>query len=158
MNIQPLFEIQKKFNNKLSVNFELDSYKLHARKNLEFEIKLGDLANSTKCFNYLLDNTVMIDLNSVFNKYLTCISQLLTLGLDNNYTDLISVSMTPNDYCLSDQFLNLYIDINDLITSPSMDHYLTLFEDILSLGLTLGFSEAQILSQFEKDIYDKIVL
>nr|WP_321835564.1 dUTP diphosphatase [Clostridium butyricum] len=60
--------------------------------------------------------------------------------------------MIPNDYCLSDQFLNLYIDINDLIASPSMDHYQTLFEDLLSLGLTLGFSEDEISGQFEKDL------
>lgn len=31
-----------------------------------------------------------------------------------------------------------------------MDHYLTLFEDLLSLGLTLGFSESQIKNEFIK--------
>jgi dimeric dUTPase (all-alpha-NTP-PPase superfamily) len=76
----------------------------------------------------------------------------LTLGIDHKYTDLIAVSINPNDYCLSDQFLNLYIDINDLIASPSMDHYLTLFEDLLSLGLTLGFSEEQIENAFTKEV------
>ena len=33
-----------------------------------------------------------------------------------------------------------------------MDHYQTLFEDLLSLGLTLGFSEDEISGQFEKDL------
>ena len=50
--------------------------------------------------------------------------------------------------CLSDQFLNLYIDINDLIISPSEDHFLTLLEDTLILGVSLGYSEAEILSAF----------
>lgn len=158
MNIQPMFEMQRKLNDKLIINSELASYKLQARKNLEFEIKLGDLANETKCFNYLMGNTKEINFKNLFNKYINCISQLLTLGLDNRYTDLIAVSMGPNDYCLSDQFLNLYFDINDLIISPSMDHYLTLFEDLLSLGLTLGFSELQIQNEFTKDIDRKIVL
>lgn len=158
MNIQPMFEIQRKYNDELMINSELASYKLQARKNLEFEIKLGDLANETKCFNYLMGNTEEINLNLVFNKYINCISQILTLGIDNRYTDLIAVTMAPNDYCLSDQFLNLYFDINDLITSPSMDHYLTLFEDLLSLGLTLGFSESQIQDHFTKDLDAKIVL
>lgn len=158
MNIQPMFEMQRKCNDKLIISSELSLSKLQVRKNLEFEIKLGDLANETKCFNYLMGKTEEINLTLVFDKYINCISQLLTLGIDNSYTDLIAVTMTPNDYCLSDQFLNLYFDINDLITSPSMDHYLTLFEDLLSLGLTLGFSEAQIEHQFTKNLNTKKVL
>ncbi|MFR3522834.1 MAG: dUTP diphosphatase, partial [Clostridia bacterium] len=56
--------------------------------------------------------------------------------------------LRPNDYCLSDQFLNLYIDINDLIISPSTDHFFTLLEDSLSLGVTLGYSEEEIFNSF----------
>ena len=33
-----------------------------------------------------------------------------------------------------------------------MDHYQTLFEDLLSLGLTLGFSEDEIENHFIKDL------
>jgi len=158
MNIQPLFKVQKNYNDNLPINEELDSHKLQVRKNLEFEIILGNLANETLCFNYLTKSTKPLNLNTIFNKYTHCISQALTLGIDHKYTDLIAVSMTPNDYCLSDQFLNLYIDINDLIVSPSMDHYLTLFEDLLSLGLTLGFSESQIQNQFIKNLNNLVIL
>lgn len=45
MNIQPLFKVQKKYNDSLSINEELDSHKLRVRKNLEFEISLGALAS-----------------------------------------------------------------------------------------------------------------
>lgn len=152
MNVQPMFEIQKKFNDTLSINTELDSYKLRARKNLQFQITLGELANETICFNYLLTPTKTINMDKIFSKFIVCISQVLTLGIDHNYNYITSVEMIPNDYCLSDQFLNLYIDINDLIASPSMDHYQTLFEDLLSLGLTLGFSEEEISCQFKKDL------
>lgn len=158
MNIQPLFKVQKKYNDSLPINDELTSHKLQVRKNLEFEITLGALANETNCYNYFKKKTAPINLISIFNKYINCLSLALTLGIDHKYTDLIAVSMNPNDYCLSDQFLNLYIDINDLIVSPSMDHYLTLFEDLLSLGLTLGFSESQIQNQFIKDLDNLIIL
>jgi len=158
MNIQPLFKVQKKYNDSLPINDELTSHKLQVRKNLEFEITLGSLANETNCFNYLKKKITPINLTSVFNKYINCLSLALSLGIDHKYTDLIAVSMSPNDYCLSDQFLNLYIDINDLIASPSMDHYLTLFEDLLSLGLTLGFSESQIQNTFNKDLDNLEVL
>lgn len=158
MNIQPLFEVQKKYNDSLPINDELGPYKLQVRKSLEFAISLGDLANETNCSNYLLTRTTPVNITEIFNKYINCISQVLTLGIDYKYTDLIAVSMSPNDYCLSDQFLNLYIDINDLIASASMDHYLTLCQDLLSLGLTLGFSEAQIQNQFIKDLDNLIIL
>lgn len=158
MNIQPLFKVQKKYNDSLPINDELTSHKLQVRKNLEFEITLGALANETNCYNYLKKKTTPINLSSIFNKYINCLSLALTLGIDHKYTDLIAVTMNPNDYCLSDQFLNLYIDINDLIASPSMDHYLTLFEDLLSLGLTLGFSEDQIQDTFNKEIDNLEVL
>jgi len=157
MNIQPMLEMQKKLNENLSINLELDSYKLRTRKNLEFEINLGALANETACFNYLLDDTKNIDIDNIFTKYINCISQVLTLGIDHNYTDINEISMRPNDYCLSDQFLTLYIDINDLIASPSIDHYQTLFEDLLSLGLTLGFTEEKIQNGFPK-ILDTLVV
>ena len=158
MNIQPLFKVQKKYNDSLPINDELTSHKLQVRKNLEFEIALGNLANETNCFNYLKTKTAPINLTSIFNKYINCLSLALTLGIDHKYTDLIAVSMNPNDYCLSDQFLNLYIDINDLIASPSMDHYLTLFEDLLSLGLTIGFKEEQIQNAFIKELDSLSVL
>ncbi|WP_160689987.1 dUTP diphosphatase [Clostridium sp. C2-6-12] len=158
MNIQPLFKVQKKYNDSLPINSELTSHKLQVRKNLEFEIALGTLANETNCFNYLKKKAIPINLTSVFNKYINCLSLALTLGIDHKYTDLIAVSINPNDYCLSDQFLNLYIDINDLIASPSMDHYLTLFEDLLSLGLTLGFTEEQIHNAFIKELDSLSVL
>ncbi len=152
MNVQTMFEIQKRFNDTLIIDKELDSYKLRARKNLQFQINLGELANETICFNYLLKTTKTIDIDKIFSKFIVCISQVLTLGIDHNYDYITSVDMIPNDYCLSDQFLNLYIDINDLIASPSMDHYQTLFEDLLSLGLTLGFSEDEIENHFIKDL------
>ena len=157
MDIQPMLEMQKKFNENLNINTELDSYKLRARKNLEFEINLGALANETACFNYLLNNTKDIDIDKIFTKYITCISQVLTLGIDHNYMNINKISMNPNDYCLSDQFLTLYIDINDLIASPSVDHYQTLFEDLLSLGLTLGFTEEKIKNGFS-EILDTLLV
>ncbi|NME84298.1 dUTP diphosphatase [Clostridium sp. SM-530-WT-3G] len=157
MDIQPMLEMQKRLNETLNINTELDSYKLTARKNLEFEIALGALANETNCFNYLLDNIKDIDIDKIFTKYIKCISQVLTLGIDKKYSDINEISMKPNDYCLSDQFLNLYIDINDLIASPSVDHYQTLFEDLLSLGLTLGFSEEKIQNEFLK-VSDTLLL
>lgn len=77
------------------------------------------------------------------------LAHVLNLGLYKNYLSSYELNLRPSDYCLSDQFLNLFIDINDLIISPSTDHFNTLLEDVLSLGVTLGYDEEQINKAFE---------
>lgn len=148
MNIVSIFEVQKENNKQITIDKCLNQYKLSARKHLELYIKLSSLADKTKCYEYWSDNKSQIEKDIVFNNYLEALGQILTLGLDCNYTDIEEVSVFPNDYCLSDQFLNLYIDINDLIISSSKDHYVTLLEDFISLGITLGYSENSIIESF----------
>ncbi|MGL5085200.1 MAG: dUTP diphosphatase [Clostridium sp.] len=148
MNIVSIFEVQKESNKQIAIDECLNQYKLSARKHLELYIKLSSLADQTKCYEYWLDNSSQIEKDIVFSNYLDALGQILTLGLHCDYTDIEDVSVFPNDYCLSDQFLNLYIDINDLIISSSKDHYITLLEDFISLGITLGYSEHKIIDSF----------
>lgn len=148
MNIISLFETQRETNKKITIDKNLNQYKLSARKHLELYIKLSSLADQTKCHTYWLHSTSEIDKDIILNSYLDFLGQILILGLDCNYTDITEIKALPNDYCLSDQFLNLYIDINDLITSSSKDHYLTILEDFISLGITLGYSENKITESF----------
>lgn len=144
MYVHKFFEVQKQVNKDLILDKKLNTYKLNARKSLHLHVKISDLASETKCFKYWEDDSISINKDTVFKKYLNCINQILTIGLDYGYSNIDEIVVKPNDYCLSDQFLNLYIDLNDLIISPSEDHYITLFEDFISLGITLGFSESSI--------------
>ncbi|AYE34289.1 dUTP diphosphatase [Clostridium septicum] len=148
MDAKSLFEAQLEKNQKININSKLNQYKLSVRKNLDLHIKIGSLADETKCYKYWIDEDSSINMNLIFEKYLDCLGQILTIGLDKNYSDITDIRVKPNDYCLSDQFLNLYIDINDLTISPSKDHFLTLLEDFISLGITLGYSEYKIKESF----------
>lgn len=148
MNITSLFEAQLEKLKQINIDKNLNQYKLTARKHLELHIKLGCLADETKCYKYWIDNNSSLDKDIIFAKYLDCLGQIITLGLDQEYSDIVEIPIKPNDYCMSDQFLNLYIDINDLIISPSKDHYMTLLQDYLSLGITLGYSECTIKEYF----------
>lgn len=150
MFISNLFKVQKELDKKLNINPELDEYKIKARQNLELHIKVSDLANETNCFAYTTDRKEKTDNTIVLSKYVQCLKQVLSVGITNGYDEVDEITIQPNEYCLSDQFLNLYIDINDLIISRSEDHFETLFEDLLSLGSTLGFSEQQIIQEFNK--------
>ena len=157
MDFSNFFHYQTQFNEKLALDKSLTQYKLTSRKYLELHIKLGYLANSTNCFKYLINTDTDICIKEILNKYINCLSNIISIGINNNYF-ISQVKITPNDYCLSDQFLNLYIDLNDLIVSSSEDHFKTLLEDFLSLGVTLGFSRNEIETSFVEKTFIKLAL
>ncbi|SHE86771.1 dUTP diphosphatase [Clostridium fallax] len=158
MNLSKFFHQQEEYNKQFLLDKNLNPYKIKARKNLEIQIKIGDLANSTKCFNYCINKDDSISITTIKEKYIDCFCSIISLGLDSNFSSMCNLLIKPNDYCLSDQFLNLYIDVNDLIISPSLDHYKTLLEDYISLGITLGFSIQSIEEQFFKKTITEIAL
>ncbi|MDD7796270.1 dUTP diphosphatase [Clostridium sp. 'White wine YQ'] len=154
MNLQKFFNAQEEANNKLIINEKLSDYQLTARRFLALHTKISELANETKCFKFWKDSQEeLISRENVMVKYIKCLSCILNIGLDKKYTDLEDIEIRPNDYCLSDQFLNILIDLNDLIISPSQDHYKTLLEDFVSIGISLGYSEKIIEDMFFSDIY-----
>lgn len=145
MNIHILLNQEKELIKNIAIDDTLNDYTLFARKHLQLHIKMSDLANETKCYKYWVGEIDSVNLENVFQKYISCFHQILFLGLDGDFQDLETVTAQSTDSCLSDQFLNLYIDINDSIMSSSEDHFATLVEDYLTLGSCLGFSEEQII-------------
>lgn len=148
MEIIAFFEAQREKNKEIIIDNNLSEYKIWARKHLELHTKLSYLADETKCYKYWISEDEPINKSILFEKYLDCFAHIINLGIDRNYDHIEEVLIKPNDYCLSDQFLNLFIDLNDLIISPSEDHYMTLVEDFISLGITLGYSESKIKESF----------
>ncbi|MCI6190112.1 MAG: dUTP diphosphatase [Clostridium sp.] len=145
MNIHILLNQEKELIKNIAIDDTLNDYTLFARKHLQLHIKMSDLANETKCYKYWVGEIDSVNLENVFQKYISCFHQILFLGLDGDFEDLETVTAQSTDSCLSDQFLNLFIDINDSIMSSSEDHFATLVEDYLTLGSCLGFSEEQII-------------
>lgn len=150
MEISNLLKIQKENDEKLKIDQSLTDYKILARKYLHLHISISELANETQCYKYWTnDGDYTPDKDTIFIKYIACLKKILSLSFDHNDNNTVEeVMMQPSEYCLSDQFLNLYIDINDLFVSPSKDHFLTLMEDFLSLGISLGYSESTIIDGF----------
>lgn len=159
MYLKDFFSHEKNLMENIFIDKSLTSYKLNTRKHLSLQVKISNLANETKCFKYWVSNEdSLVSRNTVLSKYIDCLSHILSIGLDKGYDNLESISVRPNDYCLSDQFLNLLIDANDLIISSSIDHYKTLLEDYISLGITLGFSATKIQEEFFSNNLCKIAL
>lgn len=148
MEIKSFFEAQRERNKQLIIDSKLSEYKIWARKHLELHTKISHLADETKCYKYWIEEDKDLDTEVLFKRYLDCFATIITIGIDKKYDTVAEIAIKPDDYCLSDQFLNLFIDLNDLIISPSEDHYITLIEDFISLGITLGYSETQIRESF----------
>ena len=92
-------------------------------------MEIAELANETRCFKFW-SNKGPSAKNTILEEYADCLHFLLTIGLDKGFNYLNF--NTPNEGIssnITNQFLNLYIDINDFIVCSSKDHYQTLFED-----------------------------
>lgn len=142
MNLNKLFDLQRDLNNKLIEGHDLDAYVLSQRKALGLHVQIGKLADSTNCFKFW-DIEDSLDKKVVLDNYLYSLFFILSIGVDKCYTD-ITLDHKHSEYCLTDQFLTLYIDINDLVITSSKDHYKTIFDDFLSIGLSLGFTDEKI--------------
>lgn len=148
MDILKFFEKHKINTKDLIIDSSLSDYKVWARKSLQLHTKLSALADKTQCYKYWVSNDEPQDMILIFNSYIEALGQIINVGIGKNYDTVTEITVNTSDYCLSDQFLNLFIDLNDLIIAPSLDHFITLLEDFMSLGLTLGFSEEQITNSF----------
>lgn len=146
MDLNKLFIIQKEFDKLLSKNVDKSSCDLLPQKTLALQASLGSLANKTNCFKFW-GHEEAITKESLLDEYVETLNFLLSIGIDNNYIDL-DITLNRAEYKITDQFLGLYIDINDFITCSCEDQYNTLVEDFLNLGLSLGFTEEEMESAY----------
>lgn len=138
MNLQRLFALQKELDLRIVSQHNLQSENLIQRKVLALQVEIGELANETRCFKYWSDKGPSAK-DVILEEYVDCLHFILSIGLEKEFSD-IDIEPKFVDTSLTEQFLNLYIDLNDFIICSSYDQYATLFECFLSLGLTLGFT------------------
>ncbi|WML36383.1 dUTP diphosphatase [Clostridium sp. OS1-26] len=138
MNFSKLFKLQENLDNRILQQRGLDNKSLTSKKILALQVEIAELANETRCFKFWSDKGPS-NKSIILEEYVDCLHFILTLGLEKQFND-IEVEIRDLQYDITAQFLNLYVDINDFIVSSSRDHYLTLFEDFLSLGKSLEFS------------------
>ena len=144
MDFTNLFLMQEKLNVLISKKHNLSGKSLLAEKLLALQVEIAELANETRCFKFWSVKGPSTK-TKMLEEYVDCLHFLLSIGLDKEFNylnfDIPKEGMSNN---ITNQFLNLYIDINDFIVCSSKDHYQTLFEDFLYLGISLNFTEEEI--------------
>lgn len=142
MNLAKLFQLQENLDERIREEHGLHGEPLLSKKVLALQVELAELANETRCFKFW-SNKKSSDKEIILEEYVDCLHFILTLGLEKGFTD-IQLEDKELQCDVTSQFLNLYIDINDFIVCSSKDHYITLFEDFLTLGKMLGFTIEEI--------------
>lgn len=142
MNLEKLFSMQKILDEHIRNQHSLQGQSLITKKMLALQVELGELANETRCFKFW-SNKKPSEKDIILEEYVDCLHFILTIGIEINFTD-IKLEPRSLECSITDQFVNLFIDINDFIVCSSKDHYITLFEDFLTLGNSLNFSHDDI--------------
>lgn len=138
MNLTKLFQLQENLDKRITEEHGLYGEPLLSKKVLALQVELAELANETRCFKFW-SNRKPSDKETILEEYVDCLHFILTLGLEKGFTD-IELEDKELQFDLTTQFLNLYIDINDFVVCSSKDHYITLFEDFLTLGKMFDFT------------------
>jgi dimeric dUTPase (all-alpha-NTP-PPase superfamily) len=139
MNLCGLYSLQSELDEKIRITHNLNGKNLIGKKILSLQVEIGELANETRCFKYW-STKPPAPKNVILEEYVDCLHFILSLGLDYKFTDL-EIKMVSRKVKLTEQFINLFIDVTDCLVCSSRDHYTTLFEDFLILGYNLGFTE-----------------
>lgn len=148
MDLKELFDLQRELDLRILNEHNLQGEVLFSQKALALQVELGELANETRCFKYW-SNKGPSAKQVIIEEFVDCLHFILSMGLDKNYEDIAaSVSQSNNE--ITEQFLDIFVDVYDFLTICSRDHYITLFEDFLSLGLSLDFTEEEIHSAYIK--------
>ncbi len=142
MNLEKLFALQKELDLRIRSEHNLLSNNLIQRKILALQVEIGELANETRCFKYWSQKKPSPK-HVILEEYVDCLHFILSIGLEKEISN-VNVELKLMDNSLTEQFLNLYIDLNDFVICQTREQYITLFEDFISLGASLGFSESDI--------------
>lgn len=142
MNLQKLFQMQNTLDHRIQTQHHLEGVPLLHKKILSLQVEFGELANETRCFKFW--STKKQSSNDVIlEEYVDCLHFILGLGIEKDFQD-ITPEVKDISSELSEQFLNLYINVADFIKCPSINNYLNIFENFLTLGENLGFCEDDI--------------
>lgn len=142
MNLQKLFQMQNTLDKRIQAEHNLCGIPLLQKKILSLQVELGELANETRCFKFWSTKDPSSK-DVILEEYVDCLHFILSIGLEKNFENIMLNSKNITSE-LSEQFLNLYVNISDFIICSSIDNYFNIFQNFLCLGKSLGFSNEDI--------------
>ena len=146
MKLSELFKMQEKFVTNISKFDSTQEHDIKYGKILALQVKIAELANETNCFKRCKSKNILSK-ELLLKKYIDSLYMMISIGFHNNFMPE-EITCKISTFDLTSQFENLYIDINDFVVCSSLDHYITLFEDFISLGNSLKLTEGEIINYY----------
>jgi len=154
MNLNQLFKIQEILENKIKSSTDipedvLGEENLFDLKFLAFQVKLGALANTTKCYKYYKNQEYTIPREKLVLRYIDAMKFLLSIGNEYSFNiinkELFDSIEKPNG--LIKGFSEIFSDIIRLKEAIALESYINalniyieLFAKYVALGEMLGLT------------------
>ncbi|MCA1009888.1 dUTP diphosphatase [Halobacillus halophilus] len=145
MNWETLYLMQEKLDHYIETHHQLNSSENVKEKILALQVELGELANETRCFKFWSTKQASAK-ETILEEYVDGLHFILSLGLDLGHR-YESQPVTPFT-SQTEAFLAVYSLIEQFHNHTNDQNYKELFGSYLSLGETLGFSEAELVRAY----------
>jgi dimeric dUTPase (all-alpha-NTP-PPase superfamily) len=146
MNLQKLFEIQRKLDERIIKEHGLEGKNLFDHKLMALKVELAELANEIRIFKYWSKKPPSPK-EVILEEFVDVKHFLLSLGLERRWDRFIDV-IDYKPYLELDPFENLMQLFENNFTSSG--HYLNAWKNFLALGIQLGFTEQEIVDGYMK--------
>lgn len=152
LDLPKLFDMQKKLNERITTEHNLQEKNLFVEQILALEVELGELANETRCFKYW-SNKPPAAKEVIIEEYVDGLHFILSIGLALKFEQVeLEQKQLEKEQSLVNLFQEVFERIANLHKRPTMDNYQNLFQTYLRLGQQLGFTEVEMeLAYYEKN-------
>ena len=175
MNLNKLFEAQRKLDERIVKEKGLENEDLLDKKILALQVELGELANEYRGFKFWSENPKpnikakrlvrlsknefsygYVEYNPLLEEYVDCLHFILSIGNDLGlrvtsceYDEFLD--LTEREISITRQFIVMNLLTSLLLDEPKTDYHTLVFEHI-TLGEMLGFTWKEIeQAYFEKN-------
>lgn len=163
MELQQLFKIQEIMENNIKKNSMIDEdvlgkENLFDLRFLALQIKVGEIANLTKCYKYTVAKEDISKEKLMF-RFVDAMKYMLSIGnmYEFNIINIDAVNTSSQDKSLIKVFSYIYDDIAELKNEVRRDNYvdsvniyIRLFSRFLNLGRLLGFTFEEVYDYYMK--------
>ncbi|WP_352418940.1 dUTP diphosphatase [Proteiniborus sp.] len=161
MNLDQLFKLQQIMENNIKRISQIDENALGEEnvfdlRFLALQVKVGELANLTKCYKYSKTRED-ISRDKLMIRYIDAMKYLLSIGNENNFSiiNIDSVNSVAKEESVIKAFGNIFDDITHLKYNikhsnyiDAMSRYIKLLGEFLNLGSNLGLSFEEVYNYY----------
>lgn len=152
MNIQPIFETQRKVDEKIAEKYEggtayLDTYESIDHRQFAFKVEVMELANEIGFFKDWKHSHV-INISDALEELADCIAFLASVGISQGYSGFTK-EIEPFELYEDYPYESLFDMLCD-IGLQNMGKFTLAFSLVLGIGLKLGASESAILFAYQQ--------